>query len=58
MPRKGYRALAIPESLYEQVRQHVENSGGRYVSIAEFVRRAIWEFLQKERLTQEMESSG
>lgn len=48
MPRKGYRSLVIPESLYKQLVQYVENSQGRYVSVAEVVRKAVWDFLQKE----------
>jgi hypothetical protein len=46
VPKKGYRATVIPESLYEKLRQYVENSEGRHVSIAEVVRKALWEFLQ------------
>ena len=46
MLKKEYRSTVIPESLYEKLRQYVENSEGRYVSISEVVRRALWEFLQ------------
>jgi Arc/MetJ-type ribon-helix-helix transcriptional regulator len=49
MPKQGYKALVIPESLYKQLVQHVENSQGRYVSVSEVVRKAIWDFLQKAR---------
>jgi Arc/MetJ-type ribon-helix-helix transcriptional regulator len=47
MSKKGYRSLVIPGTLYEQLKQHVEDSKGRYVSISEIVRQAIWEHLQK-----------
>ena len=46
MPRRGYRSLVIPENLYKQLKQHVDNSNGRYVSISEVVREAIWRLLQ------------
>jgi len=45
MPRSGYRSLVIPESLYKQIKQHVDASEGRYVSISEVVREAVWNFL-------------
>lgn len=45
MPRRGYRSLVIPESLYLQLKQHVDNSNGRYVSISEVVREAVWSLL-------------
>jgi Arc/MetJ-type ribon-helix-helix transcriptional regulator len=45
MPRRGYRSLVIPESLYVQLKQHVDHSNGRYVSISEVVREAIWSLL-------------
>jgi Arc/MetJ-type ribon-helix-helix transcriptional regulator len=45
MPRNGYRSLVIPESLYNKIKQHVEGSEGRYVSISEVVREAVWTFL-------------
>jgi Arc/MetJ-type ribon-helix-helix transcriptional regulator len=45
MPKNGYRSLVIPDSLYRQIKQHVEDSEGRYVSISEVVRKAVWNFL-------------
>jgi len=45
MPRNGYRSLVIPESLYRQIKQRVDESEGRYVSISEVVREAVWNFL-------------
>jgi len=47
MPIKGYKGIVIPESLYKQLVQYVDNSQGRYVSVSEVVRQAIWEHLQK-----------
>ena len=49
MPKPGYKALTIPESLYVQLVQYVEDSQGRHVSVSEVVRKAIWDFLQKAR---------
>lgn len=46
MPRKGYRSLVIPSLLYEKIKAHVEASEGRYVSISEVVREAVWKFLK------------
>ncbi len=45
MPRRGYRTLVIPERLYFQLKHYVEASNGRYVSVAEVVREAIWRLL-------------
>lgn len=45
MPRKGYRSLVIPEELYLRIKKHVDASEGRYVSISEVVREAVWKFL-------------
>lgn len=49
MPKPGYKALVIPESLYRQLVQYVEDSQGRYVTVSEVVRKAIGDFLQKVR---------
>ena len=46
MPKRGYRSLVIPESLYVQLKQRVENSNGRYVSVSEVVREAVWGLLK------------
>jgi Arc/MetJ-type ribon-helix-helix transcriptional regulator len=45
--RKGYRNLSIPEQLYREIEEFMEKSKGRYVSVAEVVREAIREFLDK-----------
>ena len=47
MSKKGYKSIVIPESLYEQLVQFVEDSQGRYVSVSEVVRKATWDLLQK-----------
>jgi Arc/MetJ-type ribon-helix-helix transcriptional regulator len=46
VPRNGYKSVVIPETLYEKIISHVEQSGGRYVSISEVVREAVWNFLK------------
>ena len=38
--------VVLPEELHDKVRRHVEDSGGRYVSISEVVRKAVWTFLK------------
>jgi len=45
--RKGYRNLSIPEQLYREIEEFMEKSKGRYVSVAEVVREAIREFVDK-----------
>ena len=47
MPRTGYKSIVIPEVLYNRIKRHVENSKGRYVSISEVVRKAVWKFLNE-----------
>ncbi|MEE9510192.1 MAG: hypothetical protein V3V81_06830 [Candidatus Bathyarchaeia archaeon] len=49
MPKRGYRSLVIPESLYLQLKKRVENSNGRYVSISEVVREAVWGLLNNNK---------
>jgi Arc/MetJ-type ribon-helix-helix transcriptional regulator len=46
--RKGYRNLSIPEELYKSIEDFVKKSKGRYVSVAEVMREAIREFLEKQ----------
>ncbi len=46
MPRNGYKSVVIPEILYEKIISHVEQSEGRYITISEVVRKAIWSFLR------------
>ncbi len=50
MPRRGYRSLVIPENLYLQLKQHVENSNGRYVTVSEVVREAVWGLLKNNEV--------
>ena len=38
MARKAYKSIVIPETLYEKIENHVEQSGGRYITISEVVR--------------------
>jgi Arc/MetJ-type ribon-helix-helix transcriptional regulator len=45
MPKRGYKYVLIPEVLYEKIKKHVDASGGRYVSISEVVREAVWKLL-------------
>jgi len=49
MVRKGYRNLSIPEQLFKELEAYVEKSNGRYVSVAETVREAVMEFLEKQK---------
>jgi Arc/MetJ-type ribon-helix-helix transcriptional regulator len=44
--RNGYKSVVIPETLYEKIISHVEQSGGRYITISEVVREAVWNFLK------------
>ena len=46
MPKKPYKSVVIPETLYEKIVTHVEQSEGRYISISEVVREAVWGFLK------------
>lgn len=47
MSGKNYSSVVIPSRLYEKIKAHVEQSEGRYVSISEVVREAIWSFLKR-----------
>ncbi len=46
MSRKSYKSVVIPETLYEKIISHVEQSEGRYITISEVVREAVWNFLK------------
>jgi Arc/MetJ-type ribon-helix-helix transcriptional regulator len=46
VPRKAYKPVVIPKILYEKIKAHVEESDGRYISISEVVREAVWSFLK------------
>jgi Arc/MetJ-type ribon-helix-helix transcriptional regulator len=48
MPRVDYHSITLPEGLYEKLEQFVKQSNGFYVSIAEVVREALREFLQRQ----------
>jgi len=49
MVRKKYRSVIIPEILYNRVKDLVESSEGRYVSVSEVVREAIWKLLNEAK---------
>jgi len=49
MPRKGYSAVVIPTVLYDKLKAFVEASEGRYVSLSEVVREAVWKFLNEAK---------
>jgi Arc/MetJ-type ribon-helix-helix transcriptional regulator len=46
VPRKAYKSVVIPSALYEKIISHVEQSEGRYITISEVVREAVWSFLK------------
>jgi Arc/MetJ-type ribon-helix-helix transcriptional regulator len=48
MVRKGYRNLSVPNKLYEELERFANESKGRYVSVAEVVREAVREFLDRK----------
>ena len=43
---RQYSAVVITKELYDKVKTLIDNSEGRYVSISEVVREAVWKFLQ------------
>lgn len=47
--RKGYRNLSIRNELYEELERFVSESRGRYVSVAEVIREAVRDFLERKR---------
>jgi len=47
--RKGYRNLSVPDPLVDELERFVTESRGRYVSVAEVVREAVREFLERRR---------
>lgn len=49
MARKRYKSVIIPEILYNKVKDLVESSEGRYVSISKIVRKAVWKLLNEEK---------
>jgi Arc/MetJ-type ribon-helix-helix transcriptional regulator len=49
MTKNSYRSIVIPSILYEKIKAHIEKSGGRYVSISEVVREAVWIHLKLAR---------
>lgn len=49
MPRVKYRAITLPDGLYQALEQYLRDSEGQYVSIAEIVREALRDFLKKQQ---------
>ena len=49
MSRNEFRALTIPEGLYLQLENHVDQSNGYYVSVTEVVREALRDYLRKQQ---------
>jgi len=47
--RKGYQNLSVPNQLYEEQERFADESKGRYVSVAEVVREAVREFLDRKQ---------
>jgi Arc/MetJ-type ribon-helix-helix transcriptional regulator len=45
MPKREYKYIVIPATLHKKVKEHVDASEGRFVSVSEVVRRALWEHL-------------
>ena len=48
MVRKGYRSVSLPEGLYEELDRFVIKAKGKYVSVAEVLRVAVREFLERK----------
>ncbi len=48
--REGYRNLSLPEQLYNELEGFLNDSNGRYVSVAEVVREAIRDFLNRKQV--------
>ena len=46
MPKSGFRTISIPSSYYEKIEEHIQQSNGLYVSIAEVVREALREYFK------------
>ena len=48
MSRNEFRGITLPEGLYQQLENYVEQSNGYYVSVTEVVREALREYLKKQ----------
>jgi Arc/MetJ-type ribon-helix-helix transcriptional regulator len=48
MSRTEFRALTLPEGLYLQLENYVDQSNGYYVSVTEVVREALRDYLKKQ----------
>jgi Arc/MetJ-type ribon-helix-helix transcriptional regulator len=47
MTRRGYRSVAIPASLYQNIERFIEESNGRYITVTEVVREALRTYLRE-----------
>jgi Arc/MetJ-type ribon-helix-helix transcriptional regulator len=48
MSKTAFRALTVPEGLYLQLENYVDQSNGYYVSVTEVVREALRDYLRKQ----------
>jgi len=48
MSKTEFRALTVPEGLYLQLENYVDQSNGYYVSVTEVVREALRDYLKKQ----------
>ncbi len=48
MPKSGFRTISIPSSYYEKIEEHIHQSNGFYVSVAEVVREALREYFKPD----------
>jgi Arc/MetJ-type ribon-helix-helix transcriptional regulator len=46
MPKSGFRTISIPNSYYEKIEEHIQQSNGFYITVAEVVREALREYFQ------------
>jgi Arc/MetJ-type ribon-helix-helix transcriptional regulator len=48
MSKTEFRAITLPEGLYMQLENYVEQSNGSYVSVTEVVREALRDYLKRQ----------
>jgi Arc/MetJ-type ribon-helix-helix transcriptional regulator len=49
MTRVKFHAISLPDRLYDDLEEFVNDSRGHYVSIAEVVREALRDYLKKHQ---------
>jgi metal-responsive CopG/Arc/MetJ family transcriptional regulator len=49
MPRKGYKSLSLPETIYEDLREITSREGSSYVSISELAKDALRDKIERIR---------